>query len=87
MVHFSLFQYHLNFWTPLLMNLSYYASSSGDMPIIAGGNLYSSRFDDPNDLEDRSTNNQDRDDNSYDSYSRILVGGRVCDPMRENGSW
>ena len=67
------------------MNISSYASS-GDTPIILGGYLYSAEFDDPNDPEEL-VGNTDRDDNRYDYYSRILIGGTVCNHMRDNGSW
>ncbi len=66
--------------------MSMYASHDNS-PITIGGYFYSAGFDDSNDPEDTSSANTDRDDNRSDSYSRILVGGRGCDHMRENGSW
>ena len=68
------------------MNMSSYASH-GNSPLTLGGSLFSAAFDDPDDPEDLSASNTDRDDNRRDFYSRILVGGRGCNHMRENGSW
>ena len=79
-------QYYIwSYVTPFITTISSYASS-GNTPITLGGYLYSIGFDDPNDPE-TSVFNIDRDYKKKDFYSRILVGGRVCDHMRENGSW
>ena len=56
-----------------MRNIEPPAATFGDV-ITFRGDFYASQFNDTD------------EDEASDFYTRILVGGRGCDPRRENGS-
>ena len=69
--------------TPLLQTLRPLASPPNS-PVIFGGRFLATGFQDADDSDD--PNSPDRDDESDDFFTRILIGGRSCNHMKEDGT-
>ena len=77
-------QYHTSTTiTPRLRNLSPLASLHG-APVTLEGFFRAVSFDDPEDPKDSSST--DKDNEADDHFTRILIGGRACNHMKEDGS-
>lgn len=70
-VRYSLLQYNLGFWTPIVRNIEPSAGTFGDV-LKFQGYFYASSFGDPD------------GENEADVYLRVLVGGRGCDQNDAN---
>ncbi len=67
----------------MLRTLRPLASPPGSL-IILGGSFRATGFQDANDPKDPQST--DQDDESDDFFTRILIGGRSCSHMREDGT-
>ena len=76
-------QYRVRGSTPEFRTLQPLASPSGSVLAI-GGSFRATGFQDADDPKDPDST--DRDDEGDDFFTRILVGGRGCSTMREDGS-
>ena len=62
--------------------MSPYAALPGTT-VRLNGTFHANGFEDPDDPEDPDSS--DRDDEGDDFFTRILIGGRACNHMREDG--
>lgn len=77
-------QYRTRFeTTPRLQTLQPLATLPNS-PVTFGGSFFATGFQDADDGDDPAS--PDIDDESDDFFTRILIGGRSCSHMLENGT-
>ncbi len=76
-------QYYLNGPTRNLRNILPLASLPG-APITLFGTFRATGFEDADDPKDPDSTDTDNEGDDY--FTRILIGGRGCDHMREDGT-
>ena len=69
--------------SPNLMDISPLASTPGT-PLTLSGTFRATGFDDSDDPKDPQST--DTDDEGDDYFTRILIGGRGCNHMKEDGT-
>ena len=67
-------QYQRSFWTPVQRAVEPSAITFGDL-ITVSGDFFASSF-----------NDTDGDSEGQDVYTRILVGGKICNPNMDDGT-
>lgn len=70
-------------YTAALRNLIPLASLPGS-PVTLNGTFRATGFEDPNDSKDSLSTDKDNEGDDY--FTRILIGGRGCNHMKEDGS-